>query len=154
MIQSLFTVLIVVQGVVNVVHDWLHIPGWTHGRQVRATLGMPKMVAGTVITAALGGVAVAFALCYWHKPKPLFVLIYWSFYCAFTVMGAIAAWWVPYFRGADEKTMELYRKMYAGTYQVLPARGDNPRANLLHICFHALFVVNLVLAGILWTGVS
>jgi hypothetical protein len=39
--------------------------------------------------------------------------------------------------------------MYAGTRQVLPPRGDNPRPNLLHLCFHALFVVTFLLALVL-----
>jgi hypothetical protein len=29
---------------------------------------------------------------------------------------------------------------------VLPARGDNPRPNLLHLFFHVLFVVTLCLS--------
>jgi hypothetical protein len=40
--------------------------------------------------------------------------------------------------------------MYAGTKQVLPPRGDHPRPNLLHICFHVLFVVNMCLSMALW----
>jgi hypothetical protein len=39
--------------------------------------------------------------------------------------------------------------MYAGTKHVLPARGDNPRPNLLHLYFHVLFVVTLGLAVVL-----
>ena len=34
--ESLFTVLLVLQFAVVVVHDWLDIPGWTHGAQVQA----------------------------------------------------------------------------------------------------------------------
>ena len=61
-------------------------------------------------------------------------------------------WWVPYFFGTKEATRRLYATMYAGTIQVLPARGDNPRPNLLHLFFHALFALNLVLA--LWLKFS
>ena len=67
-------------------------------------------------------------------------------YCAVTVISAIAMWYVPYWMGTDEKTGREYRAMYAGTRHVLPARGDNPRPNLAHLCFHLLFVVNLGLA--------
>jgi hypothetical protein len=94
--------------------------------------------------------AAAFAIYYWGKPKPNFVLNYWLIYCAITGLGAITSWWIPYFRGTDEKTKQLYAKLYAGTRQVLPARGDNPQPNLLHLYFHALFLITLVLAVILW----
>jgi hypothetical protein len=36
----------------------------------------------------------------------------------------------------------------------LPAHGDNPRPNLLHLYFHVLFLINLVLAAVLWFGVA
>ncbi len=39
--------------------------------------------------------------------------------------------------------------MYAGTRQVLRPREDHPRPNLLHLCFHVLFIVNLCLALLL-----
>jgi len=42
--------------------------------------------------------------------------------------------------------------MYAGTRNVLPARGDNPRPNVLHLYFHALFLINLALAIALRLG--
>ena len=74
---------------------------------------------------------------------------YWIVYCAVTVLSAICMWYVPYFFGASAKLRDEYSRMYAGTHHLLPARGDNPRPNLLHLCFHALFVANLWLAILL-----
>jgi hypothetical protein len=154
MIQVFFTGLISLQFLVVALHDWLNIPGWTHGSQVQSALGRNKMLMATLINCALPGTAAAFAFFYWNKPKPAFVLNYWLIYCALTVTGAITAWWIPYFRGTDEKTNQLYATMYAGTRQVLPARGDNPRPNLLHLYFHALFLITLILAAALWFGID
>jgi hypothetical protein len=47
----------------------------------------------------------------------------------------------------------MYQTMYAGTRQVLPERGDNPRPNLLHLCFHALFLLTFVFAIVIRFGV-
>jgi ammonia channel protein AmtB len=149
MMQSLFTVLIIVQFLAVVLHDWLHIPGWTHGRQVFAELGPAKMWMGTALNAVFPGLAAGFALYYREKPTPSFVLTYWLIYCVVTAIWAIQAWWIPYWRCTDEKTKTLYSKMYAGTIQVLPARGDNPSPNILHLCFHALFLATLTLSAIL-----
>jgi hypothetical protein len=155
MIETIFTVLIVLQFLVVALHDWVDIPGWTHGRQVRSAIGRNKMLAGTLINCLFPGLAAGFAIYYCNRPiKPASVLDYWLIYCAITVIGAITSWWIPYFRGADEKTKQLYLKMYAGTRHVLPPRGDNPRPNLLHLYFHALFIVNLVLATTLWFGIA
>jgi hypothetical protein len=146
MIEAAFAVLIAVQFLVILLHDWLNIPGWTHGRQVYAALGPVKMWIAGIINPIFPGLAAFYDLHYWHRPKPGFVLNYWIIYCAVTVMGAIQAWWVPYFFGTNEKTKVLYAKLYAGTHQVLPPRGDNPRPNLLHLYFHALFLSTLVLS--------
>jgi hypothetical protein len=103
MVQTLFTILIVLQFLVVALHDLVDIPGWTHGRQARAALGPFKTVIGTAINGIFPGLAAAYAFYYWHKPTPALVLNYWVIYCGITVLGAITAWWIPYFRGTDEK---------------------------------------------------
>jgi len=149
MIQTIFTVLMVAQFLVNAFHDWVDIPGWTHGRQVRSAIGPSKVLIGTLVNGIFPGLAAVYAVYYWHRPTPVFVLNYWVIYCAVGVMGAISSWWIPYFRGTDEKTKELYSKMYAGTRQVLLPHGDNPRPNLMHLYLHAMGLISLVLAIVL-----
>jgi hypothetical protein len=106
-------------------------------------------VAGDASQRLLPGVAVAFAIYFWNKPKPGYVADYWIISCAVTLASAIAMWNVPYLFGTAEERKREYARMYAGTRQVLPPRGDNPRPNLLHLCFHALFVINFVLVLVL-----
>ncbi len=147
-VPGLFAVLISLQFVLIVGHDLVDIPGWAHGRQVRAAIGPQKFWIATAINAVFPGIAFVFALLFWHRPAPSYVGNYWAIYCGITVMSAVTMWWLPYFRGTNEKTCRLYAAMYAGTRHMLPARGDNPRPNLLHLFFHALFLFNLGLA--LW----
>ena len=129
-----------------VAHDWIDVPGWTHGTQVQSVVGRRKLWIATLINAAFPGIAVAFAFTFWNRPKPAFVKSYWILYCAVTLASAIFMWCIPYFLDATEKTKQDYLRMYAGTKQVLPPRKDNPRPNLLHLCFHVLFIVNFCLA--------
>jgi hypothetical protein len=98
--------------------------------------------------------AAAFAIYYWHRPAPPGVLDYWLIYCVVTVLSAIMMWWVPYFRGTNQKTRDLYSKMYAGTLHVLPPRGDNPRPNVFHLLLHASGLVSLILAVVLRLGIA
>ena len=144
--ETAFTLLITLQFVLVVAHDWLDIPGWTHGAQVRAVVGERKLAIATAINAVFPGIAVALALWFCRAPKPWYATDYWVAYCALTVASAIFMWYVPYFFGTNEKTSREYAVMYAGTRQVLPPRGANPRPNLLHICFHVLFVTTLAMA--------
>jgi hypothetical protein len=145
-LQNWFTVLIALQFLIIVLHDWLEIPGWTHGRQVQAVVGRSKLMIATLVNAIFPGAAVALALWFWGKLLPHFAGNYWVIYCGITVLSATAMWYVPYFLGADEKKKLEYSRMYAGTRHILPARGENPRPNLLHLFFHLLFVSNFAIA--------
>jgi len=143
--QTLFACLITLQFVLVVFHDWVDIPGWTHGSQVQTIVGRRKLWLATLINAIFPGFAAGFVIYFWNRPTPHFVTRYCVIYCAVTLGSAIAMWYIPYFFGAKEETKRDHAKMYAGTLQVLPARGDNPCPNLLHVCFHILFAVTFVL---------
>ena len=143
--QTLFSCLITLQFVVVISHDLVDIPGWTHGAQVRALVGPRKLWLITLVNGIFPGIAAGLAIYFWNRPKPPLVEDYWVVYCAVTLASAIAMWYLPYLLGTTEERKRDYSRMYAGTRQVLPPRGDNPRPNLLHLCFHALFVVNFAL---------
>lgn len=131
-------------------HDLVNIPGWTNSTQIRSIVGRRKLLLITLVNSIFPGLAAAFAIgFFWTRTKPEYVSDYWIVYCAVTVASAIAMWYVPYFLGTTEERKREYSKMYAGTRQALPPRGDNPRPNLLHLCFHVLFVSNFVLALVL-----
>src|SRR5580704_8061280 len=101
--QGWLSVLLIVQFVVVAAHDLIDIPGWVHGSQVRAMVGPRKLVLATLSTAIFPAVAAGFAVCFWSRPKPGYVYNYWMWYCAITVISAVAMWWIPYFFGASEE---------------------------------------------------
>ena len=148
-IQFLFTCLITLQFVAVSCHDLVDIPGWTHGTQVQSLIGRRKLWLITVVNGIFPGLAVAFAVYFWNRPKPEFVADYWIIYCTVTLASAITMWYVPYLFGTSEGRKRDYERMYAGTREVLPPRGNNPRPNLLHVCFHVLFVLTFLLALVL-----
>jgi hypothetical protein len=143
---TLFTCLITLQFVIIAAHDLIDVPGWIHGSQVQALIGRRKVWLMTLVNSIFPGLAAAFALYFWERPRPHFVPDYWLIYCSIALLSAIGMWYVPYLRGASKKQKDEYLKMYSGTRHVLPPRGDNPRPNLFHIGIHALFLINLCLA--------
>jgi hypothetical protein len=143
---ALFTCLIVLQFVIIVSHDLIDVPGWVHGSQVQARIGKGKVWLATLANSVFPGIAVAFALYFWNRPRPGFVSNYWFIYCAIALLSAVGMWYIPYLRGASEKQRNEYLTMYAGTRHILPERGNNPRPNLFHVGIHVLFVVNFCLA--------
>ena len=145
-LRIVFAVSLTVQFLIIALHDLIDIRGWVHGSQVQAVIGRRKALWATAINSLFPGLAAALAIAALFGPVPHFAARYAMIYCAVTVISAIAMWYVPYWMGTDEKTRREYQAMYAGTLQVLPARGDNPRPNLAHLCFHAVFAINLGLA--------
>ena len=143
---TLFTCLIVLQFAIIASHDLIDIAGWVHGSQVQALLGRRKVWIATLANSVLPGVAVGFAIYFWNRTKPGFVLDYWMVYCAVALMSAVGMLYVPYLRGAPEKQKREYTTMYAGTRHILPPRGDNPRPNVFHMGIHALFILTFCLA--------
>jgi hypothetical protein len=141
-----FTFLITLQFFCILLHDLVEIPSLTHSRQMRAVLGSSRLVTATLINSIFPGVAVVLAWLFWNRPRPPFVDRYWLVYCSVTVLSALAMWYLPYFLGASAQKREQYQRFYANTKQILPARGDNPRPNLLHVGFHLLFAATLSLA--------
>jgi len=101
-IEFALSVLLCLQFLVVTLHDWLNIPGYTHGRQVQATVGRRKFLLATGINSIFPGIAVAFVFLYRTSPKPAYVTTYWFLYCAVTVASAIAMWYIPYFVGASQ----------------------------------------------------
>jgi hypothetical protein len=91
-IQTLFTCLITLQFVVVTLHDWVDIPGWTHGSQVQSIVGRRKLWLATLVKAFFPGVAVAFAIYFWNKPKPGYVADYCSNFSAHWNNRAAEAW--------------------------------------------------------------
>ena len=144
--QVLFTVLIVVQFVLVTFHDLVTIPGWSRGDRVREVVGTRRLWAITLANGLFPGFAALLALQFAQARPPTWALSYWWIYCAVTVGLAAWMWYVPYVFGTDPERSNEYARMYEGTHQLLPARGDHPRPNLLHVLFHVLFVVNLGLA--------
>ncbi len=143
---ALFTCFIILQFAIIASHDLINIPGWVHGNQIQALMGRRKVWLATVVNSTFPGIAAGYAIYFWHRTKPGFVVNYWVIYSGIAVMSAVGMWYLPYLRGATEKQKAEYLKMYAGTRHILPLRGDNPRPNLFHLGLHAIFLATLCLA--------
>jgi hypothetical protein len=148
-VQTAFTILISLQFLIILLHDLVEIPGWSHTGQMQAVLGKHKLWMATLANSVFPGVAVGFAFYFWNRTRPAYVDRYWLIYCAVTLLSAIAMWYLPYFFGASETKKDEYQRLYAGTRQVLPPRGNNPRPNLLHAIFHVVFVATFSISVVI-----
>jgi len=97
---TLFTCLIVLQFLIIVSHDLIDVPGLVHGSQVQAQIGKRRVWRATLANSVFPGVAVAFAIYFWNRPKPGYVPNYWVIYCSMALLSALGMWYIPYLRGA------------------------------------------------------
>ncbi len=58
----LFTLLIALQFLVIVTHDWVDVSGWVTGSQVQAVVGRRRLMVASLINAIFPGTAVALAI--------------------------------------------------------------------------------------------
>ncbi len=67
--QTVFTVLIVVQFLVVALHDLVDIPGWTYGRQVQSALGRNRVLIGALISILVSSANPANGCVrdHWHE---------------------------------------------------------------------------------------
>ena len=142
----LFTCLIIGQFVAVAGHDWIDMPPLVRGRLVQTVIGRRKLALATFLNSLFPGYAAWLALRFFHAPKPGYVHHYWLIYTTITVISAFFMWWAPYLFGASAEHRELYGKLYAGTRFVLPERRGDRGPNLLHLCFHVLFLTTFILA--------
>ena len=145
-LRIVFAITLTMQLLIIALHDLIDIRGWVTGSQVQRVIGRRKVLWATAINSLFPGLAAALAIAALFGPIPHFAVRYSVIYCGVTVVSAIAMWYVPYCLGTDEKTSREFHAMYSGTRHLLPARAENPRPNLAHLCFHLIFVVNLGLA--------
>jgi len=84
-LPTLFAILITLQAVLIIFHDLVDLPGWHHGRQVRAVVGRKKFWIGTLNTAVFPGIALFFAGRFWRGPVPGYAISYWAIIKFFAV---------------------------------------------------------------------
>lgn len=124
-------------------HDWIPLGRLNDVRAVRAENPPGKLLTATAISTVLFVPPLVDGLRHVHGPWPEWVWIWlWVGY-GLLFVGELRAWWVPYFRGADDEKVKRYEAMFGGTHAFLPVR-NGIRINTLHFVLHALTLATLV----------
>lgn len=56
----------------------------------------------------------------------------------------ILGWWVPYLFGATPQHMDMYNRVFARTYKVLPSFPNHPAPDAMHFVMQILLLVVVV----------
>jgi hypothetical protein len=129
-------------------HDWIPLGKLNNLTGIRAVDTTRRLLVVTVLSALPFAIGFAASAHYASTGFPMW-LMWWLWISYGTgLYGMLRAWWVPYLLVGDPVRAARYQERFAQTHAFLPTR-NGIRPDTLHVCFHAVFVVLLILLGVL-----
>lgn len=125
-------------------HDWMPLGRLNDVDAVRSVDSRARLVTVTVLSTLPFAVCLAGSAYYLRAPFPgWLVWTLWVSYVAIA-LGALRAWWIPYFFIEEPARAARYQIMFGRTYSFLPER-HGIRPNALHVALHLAIAAVLVL---------
>jgi hypothetical protein len=121
-------------------HDWIPLGPFNDLAGIRSQNTVPELLLTTAINT--GSVLVVLTLTLWFigKRYPVWARIWLVAHLGGILWGAVTAWWIPYFFGADKDLIDRYQVMFGNTHSFLPEmNGIVP--NTIHVLFHCTLVM-------------
>jgi len=125
-------------------HDWINIYPLNDLTTFNKHCSLRNKIVMTCVNTPFFIIYTTTLLYYWATPFSWYAKIYLIICNALFSIGIMFSWWLPYFFGwPTEQTKEL-RETHSSTHTFLPAIGNNPIPNTLHVIFHLIFFINII----------
>jgi hypothetical protein len=129
-------------------HDWIPLGRLNNLAGIRAVDTTSKLLAVTALSTLPFAIGLAASFHYASAGFPGWLLdLLWISYGA-GLYGMLRAWWLPYLLFEDRVRAARYQARFAETHAFLPTR-NGIRPDTLHVSFHAVFLVAVILLGVL-----
>jgi hypothetical protein len=122
-------------------HDWIPLGRLNDIRAVQSADSTLKLARVTLLSTAPFAFGLAASFYYSSPPHWLRMWLWGSYGVLF--LGALRAWWVPYFLTNERVRAARYEKMFGNTLAFLPMR-HGIRPNALHVILHLVTLATLV----------
>jgi hypothetical protein len=129
-------------------HDWLPLGRLNNLAGIRAVDTTRHLVVVTVLSALPFAIGLAASVYYARTGFPMWVMSWLWISYGTGAYGMLRAWWIPYLLIRDPVRAARYQQRFANTHAFLPAR-NGIRPDTLHVCFHVVLVVLIILLCIL-----
>jgi len=102
----------------------------------------PTTLAEATFNLVFGVAPILFGLAFLKRNRPLMWtgLGFHSIWLSLQILG----WWVPYLVGATPQYMEMYTRVFARTYKVLPSFPNHPAPDGMHFVMQILLLLVVV----------
>ena len=129
-------------------HDWLPLGRLNNLAGIRAVDTTRHLVVVTVLSTLPFAIGLAASVYYARTGFPMWVMVWLWISYGTGAYGMLRAWWIPYLLIRDPERAARYQQRFANTHAFLPAR-NGIRPDTLHVCFHVVLVVLIILLCIL-----
>jgi hypothetical protein len=129
-------------------HDWLPLGRLNNLAGIRAVDTTRHLVVVTVLSTLPFAIGLAASVYYARTGFPMWLMVWLWISYGTGAYGMLRAWWIPYLLIRDPVRAARYQQRFANTHAFLPAR-NGIRPDTLHVCFHVVLVVLIILLCIL-----
>jgi len=129
-------------------HDWIPLGKLSNLAGIRSVDTTGRLLYVTTLSTLPFAIGLAASLHFAPTGFPMWLMWWLWISYGMALYGILKAWWVPYLLAADPVRAARYQERFAHTHSFLPVR-NGIRPDTLHVCFHVVVVVLLVLLGVL-----
>jgi hypothetical protein len=131
-------------------HDWIAIYPFNDLATFNKHCSLRNKILMTVFNAPFFLIYTLILLYYWSTPFSFSAKMYLLICNTLFFTGILFSWWIPYFFGWPvEQTKELH-EVYGKTHSFLPRIGNNPIPNTMHVIFHLICFINMIVTGMMF----
>lgn len=127
------------------IHDWVPLGSLNNVQAIQLAHTKSELVQMTTIQTLSILIVIIIAVIYIGKRYPIWAKLWLIIHLGCIMVGAIFAWWIPYFFGSSEERVGRYNFMFGDTHSFLPAmNGIVP--NTIHVLFHLTLLLTWILS--------
>lgn len=126
-------------------HDWVPLGSLNNVKAIQFQHTTGELIQITAIQTLSVLIVIIITLLFIGKRYPIWAKLWLDIHLGCIVVGAVTAWWVPYFFGATEEKVVEYGLMFGDTHSfVQEMNGITP--NTIHVLFHFTLILTWILA--------
>jgi len=130
-------------------HDWINIYPLNDLKTFNKHCSLRNKILMTIVNTPFFIVYTLILLYYWATPFPLYAKIYMVTCNLLFMSGILFSWWFPYLFGWLLSQVQELRETYGKTHAFLPKINNNPIPNTLHVLFHCIVIINMIVSFLL-----
>lgn len=129
-----------------IVQDWVPLAPLNDVQAIANDRSFEELLLVTLIGVGQFALLLCLVLIFMGKKYPIWIRLWLIIHQSCIFIGALMAWWIPYFFGyGAEQKVERYQLMFGDTHAFLPMmNGIVP--NTFHTIFHVLLFTCILIS--------